>query len=57
MKEVPGKDHHVTDAMSRFPTEKPKGDESWKLWEPDQKQTCKSVEDADDAETTTKAAA
>ena len=27
---VSGKDHHVADAMSRFPTEKPQGDESWK---------------------------
>ena len=25
---VPGKDHYVADAMSRFPTEKPEGDES-----------------------------
>ena len=29
MEHVPGKDHHVEDAMSRFPVEKPKGEESW----------------------------
>ena len=29
---VPGKDHHVADAMSRFPREKPEGDKLWKPW-------------------------
>ena len=54
---VSGKDHYVADAMSRFPTEKPEGDESWKPWEPARKRICKTVEDADDVETATKAAA
>ena len=38
---LPGKDHHdVADAMSRFPVEKPKGNESWRPWEPSRKHGC-----------------
>ena len=43
--------------MSRFPTEKPEENESWKPWKPARKRICKPVEDADDVETTTKVAA
>ena len=40
MEHMPGKDHHVADAMSRFPMEKPKGDESWRPGEPYRKRGC-----------------
>ena len=53
---APGKDHHVADAMSRFPVEKPEGDKSWKPWEPSGKCGCRPAENADEVEQATKAA-
>ena len=53
---MPGKDHHVADAMSRFPVEKPKDDESWRPWEPSRKRGCRPAETADDIEQATKVA-
>ena len=38
MEHVPGKDHHMADAMSQFPVETPKGGKSWRPWEPSRKQ-------------------
>ena len=58
---VPGKEHHVADAMSRFPVEPPKGDESWKPWEASKKRSCHSsgpelAKDTEELEDATKAA-
>ena len=39
---VPGKDNGAADAMSRFPVETPKGDESWRPWEASKKRSCRS---------------
>ena len=54
---VPGKDHHVPDAMSWSQVETPKGDESWRPWEASRKCSCRSsaAKDTEDLETTTKA--
>ena len=30
LEHVPGKEHHIADAMSRYRTEKPEGEKSWK---------------------------
>ena len=53
---VPGKDHHVVDAMSRFPVEKPEGDKSWRPWEPSRKRACRPAENVDEVEQASKAA-
>ena len=50
---MPGKDHHVADAMSPFPVGKPMGDKSWRPWEP---RSCRPAKNADEVEQATKAA-
>ena len=52
---LPGKDHHMADAMSRFPVEKPEGNTFWRPWEPSRKCACRPAEDGDELELTTKA--
>ena len=56
MDHVPGKDHHVADAMSRFPVEKPEGNKFWRPWEPSRKCVCRSAEDTEELMLATKAA-
>ena len=56
MVHVPGKDHHVPDAMSWSLVETPKGDKSWRPWEASRKCSCRSsaAKDTKDLETAKK---